>query len=164
MQSPKAPCTDPRRHKGTLRISIHIATPNLFRTMSTGLCSPQSQTRAGGVSLRSALPCHPVSDNIAAGRPQVKNFDVRFIMKADDDAFVNVPALVRELKGACLSIGCRRERIYFGREIRNNIVSLSSPISYPPPRPPPRSVRCQCTAASCHLEASAIKFPHHTPS
>lgn len=46
-------------------------------------------------------------------------------MKADDDAFVNVPALVRELKGACLSAGCRRERIYFGREIRNNIVSAA---------------------------------------
>jgi hypothetical protein len=53
----------------------------------------------------------------------VRRFDVRFIMKADDDAFVNVPALLAELKANCVTPGCRRERMYFGREIRNNVVS-----------------------------------------
>jgi hypothetical protein len=53
---------------------------------------------------------------------QVQRFDVRFIMKADDDAFVNVPALIAELKANCVTPGCRRERMYFGREIRNNVV------------------------------------------
>jgi hypothetical protein len=57
-------------------------------------------------------------------REQVRRFDVRFIMKADDDAFVNVPALIAELKANCVTPGCRRERMYFGREIRNNVVSL----------------------------------------
>lgn len=47
---------------------------------------------------------------------------MRFIMKADDDAFVNVPALIAELKSNCITPGCRRERMYFGREIRNNVV------------------------------------------
>ena len=55
-------------------------------------------------------------------RAQVRLYDVRFIMKADDDAFVNVPALITELKANCLTPGCRQERIYFGREIRNNVV------------------------------------------
>ncbi len=72
--------------------------------------------------------------------PQMKRFDVRFIMKADDDAFVNVPALVRELKGACLSPGCRRERIYFGREIRNNVVRG--------PRPAPPKLAGYCAVAA----------------
>ena len=57
---------------------------------------------------------------------QVRRFDVRFIMKADDDAFVNVPALIAELKANCVTPGCRRERMYFGREIRNNVVNISS--------------------------------------
>ncbi len=54
--------------------------------------------------------------------PQVWRFDVRFILKADDDAFVNVPALIAELKANCITPGCRHERMYFGREIRNNVV------------------------------------------
>jgi hypothetical protein len=51
---------------------------------------------------------------------------VRFVLKADDDAFINVPALVRELKANCLSFGCRKERMYFGREIRNNVVRVAA--------------------------------------
>lgn len=57
---------------------------------------------------------------------QVKIYDVRFILKADDDAFINVPALVRELKAQCQTPGCRKERIYFGKEIRNNVVRLAA--------------------------------------
>ena len=51
---------------------------------------------------------------------------MRFVLKADDDAFINVPALVRELKANCLSFGCRKERMYFGREIRNNVVRVAA--------------------------------------
>ena len=57
---------------------------------------------------------------------QTRRYDVRFVLKADDDAFINVPALVRELKANCLSFGCRKERMYFGREIRNNVVRVAA--------------------------------------
>ena len=57
---------------------------------------------------------------------QMRRYDVRFVLKADDDAFINVPALVRELKAHCLSFGCRKERMYFGREIRNNLVRVAA--------------------------------------
>ena len=53
-------------------------------------------------------------------------YDVRFVLKADDDAFINVPALVRELKAHCQTPGCRKERMYFGKEIRNNVVRLAA--------------------------------------
>ncbi len=56
----------------------------------------------------------------------MRRYDVRFVLKADDDAFINVPALVRELKAQCLSHGCRKERMYFGREIRNNLVRVAA--------------------------------------
>lgn len=52
----------------------------------------------------------------------MRNYDARFILKADDDAFINVPALIAELKSNCRTPSCRKERIYFGREIRNNVV------------------------------------------
>ena len=57
---------------------------------------------------------------------QMRRYDVRFVLKADDDAFINVPSLVRELKAHCLSFGCRKERMYFGREIRNNLVRVAA--------------------------------------
>ena len=74
------------------------------------------------VSLQSAYPC------IQTGTiwVQVRMYDVRFILKADDDAFINVPALVRELKAQCQTPGCRKERMYFGKEIRNNVVRLAA--------------------------------------
>ena len=56
----------------------------------------------------------------------MRRYDVRFVLKADDDAFINVPSLVRELKAHCLSHGCRKERMYFGREIRNNLVRVAA--------------------------------------
>ena len=56
----------------------------------------------------------------------MRRYDVRFVLKADDDAFINVPSLVRELKAHCLSYGCRKERMYFGREIRNNLVRVAA--------------------------------------
>ena len=41
-----------------------------------------------------------------------------FVMKTEDSAFINVPALVRELKANCRNPGCQLERMYFGREVR----------------------------------------------
>ena len=53
-------------------------------------------------------------------------YDVRFVLKADDDAFIAVPALLQELKANCITPSCRKERMYFGREIRNNVVRLGA--------------------------------------
>lgn len=33
----------------------------------------------------------------------IKEFDVRYILKTDDDAFINVPALVHQLRQLCQS-------------------------------------------------------------
>ena len=41
-----------------------------------------------------------------------------FVMKTEDSAFLNVPALVQELKANCRNPGCQLERMYFGREVR----------------------------------------------
>ena len=40
--------------------------------------------------------------------------DAALILKTDDDSFVNVPALMRELAGVCTQPGCRGERLYLG--------------------------------------------------
>lgn len=56
----------------------------------------------------------------------MRTYDVRFVLKADDDAFIAVPALLRELKAHCITPACRKERMYFGREIRNNVVRLGA--------------------------------------
>ena len=37
----------------------------------------------------------------------VAHYDVRYIMKTDDDAFVSVPALLRQLHQLCESPDCR---------------------------------------------------------
>lgn len=72
-------------------------------------------------------------------------------MKADDDAFVNVPALTAELKANCVTPGCRRERMYFGREIRNNVVRQRVGRQAPHP-----GTSCCLHADSCHTERSHL--------
>jgi hypothetical protein len=47
----------------------------------------------------------------------VQQYDSRFILKTDDDAFVNVPALVHQLRLLCESPDCRRERLYMGLQV-----------------------------------------------
>ncbi len=49
----------------------------------------------------------------------------RFILKTDDDAFVNVPAFVQQLRLLCESPDCRRERLYMGKQCRRGKVILS---------------------------------------
>ena len=49
----------------------------------------------------------------------------RFILKTDDDAFVNVPAFVQQLQLLCESPDCRRERLYMGKQCRRGKVIIS---------------------------------------
>lgn len=52
----------------------------------------------------------------------LEHYDVRFVLKTGDDSFVNVPLLVEELKTQCRHASCVRERLYFGKEMRNSEV------------------------------------------
>ena len=49
----------------------------------------------------------------------------RFILKTDDDAFVNVPAFVQQLRLLCESPDCRKEHLYMGKQCRRGKVILS---------------------------------------
>ena len=40
------------------------------------------------------------------------HYDVRFVFKTDDDAFVNVQPLIQQLKLLCRNADCKNERIY----------------------------------------------------
>lgn len=54
--------------------------------------------------------------------PQVRNFAVDFVLKTDDDAFVNVPSMVLALRALCESAGCTHERLYIGRMAKSSEV------------------------------------------
>ncbi|CAK0784367.1 hypothetical protein CVIRNUC_007571 [Coccomyxa viridis] len=55
----------------------------------------------------------------------VTHYDARFILKTDDDAFVNVPAFVQQLRLLCESPDCRKERLYMGKQCRRGKVIMS---------------------------------------
>jgi len=44
----------------------------------------------------------------------VMHYDVSFVLKTDDDAFINVPPLVQQLRALCETEHCRHERLYVG--------------------------------------------------
>ncbi|CAL5223668.1 g6216 [Coccomyxa viridis] len=54
----------------------------------------------------------------------IKHYDVRFILKTDDDAYVHVEALVHQLRLLCISPDCRNERLYMGRMCTESEVLL----------------------------------------
>ncbi|KAK9802990.1 hypothetical protein WJX73_005638 [Symbiochloris irregularis] len=54
----------------------------------------------------------------------VKMYDVKFILKTDDDAFVNVRALIQQLQMLCETPGCRTERVYMGKMAKESGVLL----------------------------------------
>jgi Galactosyltransferase len=47
----------------------------------------------------------------------VRRYDFSFVLKTDDDAFVNVPALVNDVRNRCLSRDCTQERLYMGYQV-----------------------------------------------
>ena len=49
---------------------------------------------------------------------------VRFVLKTDDDAYVNVQPLLAFLRGLCASPGCAHESIYAGHFITKAPVVL----------------------------------------
>jgi hypothetical protein len=49
----------------------------------------------------------------------LRHYDVRYVLKTDDDAFVHVGALVRQLRMLCLTPDCRCAlRGFLGAQIR----------------------------------------------
>ena len=54
----------------------------------------------------------------------VENYDVKYVLKTDDDAFVNVPPSVSLLRSYCETPDCSAERLYVGRMIQESEVLL----------------------------------------
>lgn len=66
---------------------------------------------SGGHSGLLPPPLQILEHAVTAWRPA-------FVLKTDDDAFVNVPALLRTLRTLCATPRCRgRERLYVGAEV-----------------------------------------------
>lgn len=56
----------------------------------------------------------------------VQHYDVKFILKTDDDAFINIPPMIAQLTALCENENCERERIYMGLMAKNSEVLLQS--------------------------------------
>ncbi len=54
----------------------------------------------------------------------VANYDVRFVLKTDDDAFINIRPLMWQLRQLCVSPDCRSERLYMGKMAKESEVLL----------------------------------------
>ncbi|GAB4819239.1 hypothetical protein N2152v2_006285 [Parachlorella kessleri] len=54
----------------------------------------------------------------------VKHYDVKFILKTDDDAFINVQPLISQLRLLCETPDCTRERLYMGKMAKHSEVLL----------------------------------------
>ena len=54
----------------------------------------------------------------------VTNYDVKFVLKTDDDAFINVEPLMSQLHLLCTSDDCSNERIYMGKMAKESEVLL----------------------------------------
>lgn len=52
------------------------------------------------------------------------NYDAAFVLKTDDDAFINVPPMIAQLRALCENPGCASERIYMGRMAKHSEVLL----------------------------------------
>ncbi|RMZ52872.1 hypothetical protein APUTEX25_000991 [Auxenochlorella protothecoides] len=56
----------------------------------------------------------------------VAHTNPNFIMKTDDDAYIDCPALVKDLRSRCQNADCRNERLYWGEEKRKGEVIVTS--------------------------------------
>ncbi|KAI3437945.1 hypothetical protein D9Q98_000389 [Chlorella vulgaris] len=52
------------------------------------------------------------------------NYDPAFVLKTDDDAFINVAPLMEQLRAMCENPDCRRERLYMGKMAKHSEVLL----------------------------------------
>lgn len=53
----------------------------------------------------------------------VATYDFSFVLKADDDSFVNVPALTAVLRQQCRHPGCQTEGVYLGSQVEGTVVT-----------------------------------------
>ena len=51
-------------------------------------------------------------------------YDAAFVLKTDDDAFINVAPLVAQLRAMCEHEDCQRERLYMGKMAQHSEVLL----------------------------------------
>lgn len=81
--------------------------------------------RLPSASLAPLHPTHPpLSSPVQILEHAVKHYDVKFVLKTDDDAFVNIGVLIAELRSLCINPDCSNERLYVGRMARHSEVLL----------------------------------------
>ena len=98
----------------------------------------------------------------------VSNYDVKFVLKTDDDAFIHVEPLINQLHLLCITEDCTNERIYMGRMAKesevllqpghkwNNIVFHNHTGTY-------RSLtHTACFVSGCTIMASMHRFVAHS--
>ena len=54
----------------------------------------------------------------------VRHYDATFVLKTDDDAFINVGPMLQQLRALCEHPGCVRERLYMGKMAKHSEVLL----------------------------------------
>lgn len=81
-----------------------------------GVASHNTTTTTGIAAIWSFLP--QVLEYAAM------HYDAAFVLKTDDDAFVNVGPLMQQLRAVCEDPECRGERIYMGRVAHRSEVVL----------------------------------------
>mmetsp|Transcript_1306 Transcript_1306/g.3905 ORF Transcript_1306/g.3905 Transcript_1306/m.3905 type:complete len:356 (+) Transcript_1306:621-1688(+) len=64
---------------------------------------------------------------LAVFQHAVTEYDFAFVLKTDDDSFVNVPALVVALQQTCRHQGCRKEGLYMGYQVEKIVVTHGQP-------------------------------------
>lgn len=64
---------------------------------------------------------------LAVFRHVVATYDFSFVLKADDDSFVNVPALIQALMQQCRHPLCNNEGIYLGQQVEGIVVTHHQP-------------------------------------
>eukprot|EP00887_Chlorella_sp_A99_P007749 scaffold20.g7749.t1 len=55
----------------------------------------------------------------------VRHYDAKFVLKTDDDAFINVGPIIEQLRALCEAPDCARERLYLGKMARHSEVLLT---------------------------------------
>jgi hypothetical protein len=97
----------------------------LFKTFFVSNAAATARTRRR----RRVLP-HPPANRRLPPHPRqvmeyaVRHYDVKFVLKTDDDAFIHVTPMVHQLRALCETPGCAQERLYIGKMATSSEVLL----------------------------------------
>ena len=94
-----------------------------YKLRSTMLCCVFCSPRLhGDLVMVSSPACTSAArvmrlSQIAVFEHVVAAHDIAFVLKTDDDSFVNVPAMVADLRARCTTTGCAAEKLYMGYQV-----------------------------------------------